>query len=509
MTSTPSRHVRRQATAVAVSSHWSEFSRRAIIALLFTALVVTSLVSTAPVNAQRAAPYSFADLTEKLSPAVVNISTVQTIERRRRRLPGGLPFGDDFFNFDDRNNDDDEDNTLQTQSLGSGFIIDASGLVVTNNHVVEDADEITVSLSDGKEYPAELIGRDETTDLALLKIERDEPFPSVKWGDSDAERVGDWVLAIGNPFGLGGTVTAGIISARARAPGGASGEIDFLQTDASINKGNSGGPLFNLDGEVIGVNTAIFSPSGGSVGIGFAIQSKDAELIISELRDNGRVRRGWLGVTIQTFTENMAKSQGFEEGGGVLISGFADGISPARDSGFEIGDVIKTWNGQSVDNNRELQRAVARTRVGEEVQVEVLRDGKIVTLPVVVAEKPANLNAAGEEVEEDEDRPLNARLTIEGMDLLPLNDILRQRFRLDEDVEGILVARVKRNSNAYRAGIRQGMVILEANSAEVTAPADLESIIEAARDAGRPSVLLYVSVRGRAFFLPLELSDEE
>ncbi|MDP6218268.1 MAG: Do family serine endopeptidase, partial [Alphaproteobacteria bacterium] len=320
-------------------------------------------------------PDSFADLAERLSPAVVNISTSMVVNNGSRpdlpRFPEGSPFEDFFKEFEDRGQ------ARRTQSLGSGFIIDSSGIVVTNNHVIENADKISVILANDEVFEAELIGRDQKTDIAVLKIDPGNTrLSAVSFGDSDKLRVGDWVIAIGNPFGLGGTVTAGIVSARGRDIG--SGPYDdFIQTDASINRGNSGGPLFNLDGDVIGINTAIFSQSGGSVGIGFAISANLATQVVQQLQDFGRTRRGWLGVFIQEVTEDIAESLGLKTANGALVASVTEN-GPADKAGLQAGDVILKFDGQAVEKSRDLPRIVAETAVEKTVEVELVRDGKTI-----------------------------------------------------------------------------------------------------------------------------------
>jgi serine protease Do len=461
----------------------------------------------------KGAPESFADLVEKLQPAVVNISTVQTVERRqngRRRLPQapeGTPFGDLWDQFRDRFEEQDEE-PRQARSLGSGFIIDAEGYVVTNNHVIEGADEITVITNEGTEYEAELIGRDKLSDLALLKIENGGKFPSVKWGDSDAERVGDWLLAIGNPFGQQNSVSAGILSARNRQIN-RDAEVEFIQTDAAINKGNSGGPLFNMEGEVIGVNTAIFSPTGGSVGLGFSIPSNDASRLIAQIRENGRVVRGFLGVAIQSLNEEYAEDLGLSITEGALISEVnPDG--PADKSGIQVQDVIVSWDGDEITTSDELVRAVRRTTVGKPVEVIVVRDGERKTLQVITGER--------EETDDDDDNPRDNddeddndrgdRELVEGMELGRITSDIRRRFRIEDDVDGAVVLRVARRSQAARAAIRPGFVILRVNQSAIETPGDVAKAIEDARDRGRDRVLLLVNVRGRTAHVPLRLEKE-
>ena len=364
----------RAARAIAVSR---ESIRRAWIAGLSFALVLVAWSFAAQAGT---APNSFADLAERLLPTVVNIATTQTVESNR-----GEEF-EEFFKefFERRGGQPPPQEKRRASALGSGFIIDASGYIVTNHHVIADADEITVRLHDDTLLEAELVGSDEKTDLALLKVKSDEPLPATSWGVSEKTRIGDWVVAIGNPFGLGGTVTAGIVSARQRDIN--SGPYDdFIQTDAAINRGNSGGPMFNLDGDVIGVNTAIFSPSGGSIGIGFAIPSDIAKNIVAQLREHGEVRRGWLGVRIQTVTEELAEGLRLDGAYGALVASVTEG-GPAEKAGIAGGDVILQFNGRTVPDMRKLPRMVAETPIGREVDVVVWRKGAEIVVKVVLGE---------------------------------------------------------------------------------------------------------------------------
>ena len=480
------------------------FVKAAMVGVLALGAVA---IPQAPLEA-RGAPESFADLVDELSPAVVNISTVQTVRQRSRgsrRLPEGIPFGDWFDEFRDRD-EDREEPTRQARSLGSGFIIAADGYVVTNNHVIAEADEITVTTVDGEEYEAELVGRDARTDLALLKITAEEDFPFVSFGESDASRIGDWVLAIGNPFGLGGSVTAGIISGRNRVVD--NGYIDYIQSDAPINRGNSGGPMFNMDGKVIGVNTLIFSPSGGNVGIGFAIPSHEASLYISELKEHGRIRRGWLGVSIQRVTDEIAESLGMDTDEGALISEITpDG--PAEAAGLQTGDIILTWDGEPVSDSRSLSRMVARTKIGKPVEVVIFREGERLSVPITTGEFPEELNQREAEREGRERRPDNSnRETVQGMELLPLNNDLRRRFRIEEDVNGVLIGRVASSSAARQAGIRPGTVILRVNQMPVEEVDDVVSAIEDAVEAGRGSILMLIHYRGNTVHIPLRLDTD-
>ena len=453
----------------------------------------------------RGAPDGFADLAERLTPAVVNISTSQSVKAPNMpdtlpQVPPGSPFEDLFRDFFEQQQRGNENRPRQVTSLGSGFIVDASGLVVTNNHVIAEADEITVVLHDDRRYPAEVIGRDSKTDLALLKIIPDEPLTSVTFGDSDAVRVGDWVVAIGNPFGLGSTVTAGILSARGRRIN-AGPYDDFLQTDASINRGNSGGPLFNMDGEVIGVNTAIFSTSGGSVGIGFAVPASLARPVIAQLQEFGRTRRGWLGVRIQSIDEDIAESLGLNEPRGALVADvLAD--SPALAADIETGDVILEFNGQPIPDMRALPRIVADTPIDEYVDVVILRAGEEMTLRVKIAEL-------------DEGQPLLAGLTTEeaepgtdalGMKIAVLTDELREHFDLGEEARGIVVTEVDPDSSAAERGIQPGDVILEVGLEEVVSPADVLSRVEEAIAAMNKSVLMLLDRGGDQRFVAVEIN---
>ncbi|TNE65589.1 MAG: DegQ family serine endoprotease [Alphaproteobacteria bacterium] len=478
------------------------------------AILAAAMIMVKPAAA-RGAPESFADLVEKLSPAVVNISTVQTIRESRvarvPALPEGLPFGDLWDQF--RNRDDEDPEPRQARSLGSGFIVDASGIVITNNHVVEEADEITVITTDGTEYAAKVLGKDQLSDVAVLKIEpkNGEKLPFVVWGDSDKERIGDWVVAIGNPFGLGGSVTAGIVSARNRAIGGNS-DIEFIQTDAPINRGNSGGPLFNMKGEVIGVNSAIFSPSGGNVGIGFSIPSNDADRVMRELQQFGKVRRGWLGVGIQPMTEEIAESLGMEYHKGAMVTNVQEG-SPAEKAGLKQSDIIVTWDGKEVEDSTSLSRLVKRTDIGKPVVVEIVRAGKRqkinVTTGELKEEKLAEAEGDNNQGRGGPDGGYADREMVQGLELAPMTDNLRRRYNLDEDVDGVVVSRVARRSPAYQAGIRPGTVILAVNQQEVSQPADVADLVGQALDEKRERILLLISYRGNTVHVPLKVMTEE
>ena len=465
------------------------------------------IIMVPPFEAQaKVAPESFADLAERLLPAVVNISSTQVTRERSQRgpeipqFPPGSPFEDWFREFLERNRP--ESTPRRVSSLGSGFIIDPAGYIVTNNHVIEEADEITVILQDDTNLKATIVGRDKKTDLALLKVETDKPLTAVEWGDSNKSRVGDWVVAIGNPFGLGGTVTAGIISARARDIN--SGPYDdYLQTDASINRGNSGGPMFNLEGKVIGVNTAIFSPSGGSVGIGFAVPSALAKTVVDQLRKHGRTRRGWLGVRIQTVTEEIAESLGLDKTRGALVAGVSDG-GPAKNSGIEAGDVILRFDDKEVSDMRKLPRIVAETPIDKTVEVELWRKGEKKVIDVTIGELKEEITVKAEVQGKDSGQGTVSML---GLTLSAITPKLRERFKLDDETKGIIVTRVKNDSVAKKKGIRKGDIILEVSQDKVETPGDVKSVVEKARSANRKSVLLLIERQNDQRFVVLPIAE--
>lgn len=468
-------------------------------------LLALSLAWTAPTAVDaRGAPDSFADLAEKLSPAVVNISTTQTMDVANRpdfempEIPPGSPFEDFFKDFFDERM---QRGPRKATSLGSGFVIDSEGFVVTNNHVIDDADEITVKFSDGLELPAEVLGRDAKTDLALLKVTSDDPLPFVPFGDSDAARVGDWVMAIGNPFGLGGTVTVGIVSARNRDIN--SGPYDdYIQTDASINRGNSGGPLFNMDGQVIGVNTAIYSPSGGSIGIGFSIPSTIVKSIISQLKEFGETRRGWLGVRIQAVTKDIAEAMDMSEPKGALVAG-VDDKGPAKAAGLETGDVIVTFDGKDVPEMRDLPRIVAETEVGRTVKVDVIRDGKQKTYDVKIDRlNEGEQQVASLETDDSEEGDANTSEAL-GMTLSLVNDLLREQYGLDEDAAGVIVTDIDFESDAADK-VRPGDIIEEVGNEPVSTPEEvIARVDELTGQNKKKPILLLLNRGGERTFRPV------
>jgi serine protease Do len=465
----------------------------------------------------RSAPDSFADLAAKLLPAVVNISTSQTVAARSDRgapdmpqFPPGSPFERFFRDFMERNRPpgtptprgERNGPTRKSQSLGSGFVIDPSGIVVTNNHVIDGADEISVTFHDGTVLKATLVGRDERTDLAVLKVSAEKALQPVPFGDSDSARVGDWVLAIGNPFGLGGTVTAGIVSARGRDI--QQGPYDsFIQTDAAINKGNSGGPLFNMAGEVVGINTAIYSPTGGSVGVGFAIPANIAKSVVAQLRDFGRARRGWLGVRIQQVTPDIAESVGLKEPTGAMIAGVTDG-GPAESAKLRSGDIVVRFNGQEVRDMRSLPRIVADSEIGKLVPVVVWRDGKEFTLLAKVGELPDDQRVSNAAPTRPI-VPLPLELSGLGLRLSTITPEFRERFQLGIDQKGVLITDVQQSTPAGDKGLKPGDVIVEVQQEEVYTPSDVQDQVEKARKSNRRSVLMLIQTSDGLQWVPLSL----
>ncbi len=472
------------------------------LALAF-GLALTGLTMQAPL-AQAQPVASFADLAERLSPSVVNISTAQRVERPGDggpQVPEGSPFEDLFKDFFENG----QPRAPQTvQSLGSGFVISAEGYIVTNNHVIAEADEITINFYNGVSLEATLVGTDPKTDIALLKVEPTEPLPFVNFADSDAARVGDWVLAIGNPFGLGGSVSAGIISARNRDIN-AGPYDDFIQTDAAINRGNSGGPLFDMNGDVAGVNSAIISPTGNSVGIGFAVPANLAKGVVDQLREFGVTRRGWLGVRIQTVNDEMAEALGMEKAMGALVADVTDG-GPAKEGGVEAGDVIIKFDGQDVEQMRDLPRMVAETDVDKAVRVVVFRKGKTLTLKVTIALLEEDGTQASAPATEDGGAETKAlELAQLGLTLGDLTSDARTEFGIPDNVTGVLITGITEAGSAAEKGLRPGDVIVEVGQEPVVAPEDVEAKVNEALEAGRGSVLLLVQSGGDLRFVPVTI----
>ncbi len=451
-------------------------------------------------------PPSFADVVERVAPAVVNISTTRRVQERlpRPQFPPGSPFEEFFRDFFDG---DGAEPAPRVFSLGSGFIIDPRGYVVTNNHVIEGAEEITVILHDESRYRATVVGRDPKTDLAVLKLEGEGPFPYVEWADSDRVRIGDWMIAIGNPFGLGTSVTAGIVSARGRDIR-AGPYDDFFQVDAAINRGNSGGPSFTLEGRVFGVNTAIFSPSGTNIGIGFAIPSNLARLVVESLIEKGRVIRAWIGVRIQRVTPEIAESLGLDAARGALVAAVVP-EGPAARAGIRQGDVILAFGDRPIRQMRELPRVVAESAVGVPVTVTLWRRGETLKLEITPAELPSDEELARLSAPTPAPRTdARARLPGLGLEVASLDPALRQRFELPDDAEGVVVVAVAADSPAAHAGLAPGDRVLEVDSEEVRTPPELVARLEAAREAGRRNALLLVERRGEPRYVSLRLAAD-
>jgi len=460
----------------------------------------------------------FADLAERLLPAVVNISTTQTVKGGQLpegmpQFPPGSPFEEFFKDFFERQQREGggKGPPRQISSLGSGFIVDARGYVVTNNHVIADADQVRVILHDNTELEAKIIGRDPEVDIAVLKVVPKTPLTAVQWGDSDKLRVGEWTLAIGNPFGLGGTVTAGIVSARGRDIN-AGRYDDFIQTDASINKGNSGGPLFNKAGEIIGINTAIFSQSGGSIGIGFAVPANLARPVVQQLIEYGRTRRGWLGVQIQSVTDEMVEALGLDRARGALVAKVVPG-GPAEKAGVESGDVIVAVDGKPVDSTNSLTRAVAESAVGKTVSVDLVRKGKKRTVKATLGELEAALASAKTEnkAKADDGRGKPGKNETEladlGLRVAPLTKELRKQYEIKDDVKGVVITEVDPEGPAAKRDVRAGDVIIEVSQSEVRNPDDVSEMLKALKDAKRRVALLQIQRSGEPRFVPVPLKS--
>jgi serine protease Do len=503
---------------VAVPSHALARPRPAsdpVLSLLWAlALAFALLIAQAVAGQARAAPESFADLADKVSPSVVNITTSTTVATPAipfPNLPEGSPFEDFFRDFGLPGPDSSPDGgptpgpqpgpSQRSQALGSGFVISEDGYIVTNNHVIEGADEIEIEFFSRARLPATVVGTDPNTDIALLKVQSDTPLPYVSFGDSDIVRVGDWVMAMGNPLGQGFSVSAGIVSARNRELSGT--YDDYIQTDAAINRGNSGGPLFNMEGEVIGVNTAILSPNGVSIGIGFAMSAAVVTDVVDQLREFGETRRGWLGVRIQDVSAEIAEAMGLEAPKGALVTEVPEG--PAAEAGIEQGDVIVMFDGREVADTRALVRQVAGTAVGRQVPVVVFRDGATRTLQITLGRREDAEGAAPAARPAEEPPPAAAEMM--GLTVSAVTPELIEEFGLPEKAQGLVVTAVDEASDAFEKGLRAGDLITEAGQQPVAAPADLEARIEEAREAGRKSLLLLLRRGGDVRFVALSVEN--
>lgn len=470
------------------------------------------------------APASFADLTQQLQPAVVNISTRQRIKVQNQNPFAGTPFGDLFGGG--QGGPGGGGQTREAQSLGSGFVISADGYVVTNNHVITadgqgEVESITVTMTDGTDYPAKLVGKDAASDLAVLKISSPKPLPFVRFGDSRQARVGDWVIAIGNPFGLGGTVTQGIISAVYRNTGSGSAYDRYLQTDASINRGNSGGPMFDMKGNVIGINNAIFSPTGGSVGIGFAIPAEIAAPIVEKLKNGKAIERGYLGVRIQPLSDDLAASLGLARKRGEFIQSVEPGQGAAK-AGLQPGDVVTRVDGKDVSPEQTLSFLVANTAPGKTIPIEVVRDGKRLTLNAVVGKRPSEEELAKAQTfdpdqpgDDDEggfakpgsNKPAGPVVQQAlGVAAIPVTAQIARQLGVSEDTRGVVITAVDGSGDAAAKGLQRGDIILSANYRPVTTTADLEAVVKQAKAENREAVLLRIQRRGQPpIYMPIRL----
>ena len=466
-----------------------------------------------PTTNSRGIPETFSELANELLPGVVNISTTQLIEdkyntRPQFNFPPGSPFEDMFKDFFDMNRNNNAPRKRKATSLGSGFVIDERGYIVTNNHVIGEADQIEVVFQDETKLEAELVGRDTKVDIAVLKVNPKKRLKALKWGDSSKSKVGDWILAIGNPFGLGGTVTAGIISAKSRDI--RMGQYDsFIQTDASINKGNSGGPMFNMDGDVIGINSAIFSPSGGSVGIGFAIPSRMAIDVIEQLKKFGKTSRGWLGVRIQLVTEEIAEAYGLNKAKGALVAS-VENNSPSFKAGIKPGDIILKFDEKNIKKDRDLPKIVASTKVGKNVGLEIWRANTIINLKVKLGELESFENKNKAEIKE---KDIPNKIENLGIQLAKITPNLRNRFGISKDIQGVLILNVERHSMAAERGLKSGDIILAIVDNEalqthkkVSSPIEIINRIQQLKKKKKKILLLYVQYKNSTpGYVPLKI----
>jgi len=474
--------------------------RTALRSSTLLALVLGFGLSVAPIQDAQAfgAPESFAELAQKISPAVVNITTSAMIAAPTDGMPM-VPEGSPFQDFFDDFGGPGRGGPQRSEALGSGFVVSEDGYIVTNNHVIEGADEIEIEFFSGQRLKAKLVGTDPKTDIAVLKVESDKPLPFVTFGNSDLMRVGDWVMAMGNPLGQGFSVSAGIVSARGRQLQGS--YDDFIQTDAAINRGNSGGPLFNMDGQVVGVNTAILSPNGGSIGIGFSMSSNVVTKVVDQLKQFGETRRGWLGVRIQDMTPEIAESMGLADAKGALVTDVPDG--PARDAGIKSGDVITHFGTNDVTSAGDLTRRVADAPIGEAVPVIVLREGRTETLAVTLGRRE---DAEAKTMPASSPAPdAPKQMETLGLTLAPLDDDMRSRLGLDPSAQGLMVMKVDQASEAFTKGLVEGDLITEAGQQKIVRLQDLQDRVKEAKDAGRKSILLLVRRGGDPRFVALSI----
>jgi serine protease Do len=469
---------------------------------ILTAFFVTISVflQTIVLNA-RGVPESFADLVEDVGSSVVNITTTTKVEAPvvpRGVVPEGSPFEELFRDFQNPNSP--RQRPRNANALGSGFVISSDGFIVTNHHVINGADQITIEFNDGSFRDAVVIGSDENIDIALLKVDAETPLEFVEFGDSDISRVGDWVTAMGNPLGQGFSVSVGIISARNRELSG--NYDDYIQTDAAINRGNSGGPLFNMDGEVVGVNTAILSPNGGSIGIGFSMASNVVEPVVKQLKEFGEVRRGWLGVSIGDLNQDMADALGMKEPSGSIVLEVYDG--PSKDAGLLASDVIVMFDNKEVSNSGELVRIVGDTTVGRTVDVIVLRQGERIKVRVKLGQRPTNKELNKQVAPLEPTKPNED--AIDGAGLSELTDSLREEYGIDPAISGVIIMSVDETSSAYENGLRKGDVITDVAQKPIGSVEEVEELVSSAKSEGRQSVLLLVRREGQPRFIVLKFN---